>query len=484
MKSLALRRKISTFAGLNTIVKMTDKKEQTILDLARDKHTHQLLAQVRHNWDVAANRMVQIAKERKEGFYDDNGVEVMSVFCRMERVGSMLLALRNRPQALLLRGFRELLGQMRDDHRMDLELTTLLSPKATEQKIDAPTVWERIRQTYLGLAKGQDGNEAIVRKLFQTHYLPHMDDEQHLSWMKALIEPAQADEPHKDEQQELMESMAYLGANIGKVATNAKTQMALGLLLLHELASLLADACDIRQMADEVVDDIFETAKKELLESDAWKEYWRSHLAHLALMTGSTTLAEELRKDAEEVELQLLAIPGYLYNRWDESAEAFGRALKESDLSDEEMLHLLFCLAKKQALEGEGEAPDYRLQQMRSSVMEQAAKIFELSDERFDKIYERLWNEIVQNPIVGAQLADYRNGKHNRGFNMQCFCHIVGWLNREKHLYGASSPADLGKRLGDRNTWETYKDYIKRTKTVLSAQSISEIESIWAALRP
>ena len=63
---------------------------------------------------------------------------------------------------------------------------------------------------------------------------------------------------------------------------------------------------------------------------------------------------------------------------------------------------------------------------------------------------------------------------------MQCFCHIVGWLNREKHLYGNHSPSDLGKELGDKYSRETYKDYIKKTKTVLSQQSINELEDIWA----
>ena len=61
---------------------------------------------------------------------------------------------------------------------------------------------------------------------------------------------------------------------------------------------------------------------------------------------------------------------------------------------------------------------------------------------------------------------------------MQCFCQIVGWLNREKHFFGSSSPTDLGKKLGDKHSWETYRDYIKKTKTTLTDQSIKELESI------
>jgi hypothetical protein len=39
------------------------------------------------------------------------------------------------------------------------------------------------------------------------------------------------------------------------------------------------------------VDALFEEAKAELLNSEAWKNYWRSHLSHLALMGSDTSLA-------------------------------------------------------------------------------------------------------------------------------------------------------------------------------------------------
>jgi hypothetical protein len=241
---------------------------------------------------------------------------------------------------------------------------------------------------------------------------------------------------------------------------------------------LFVNYTDLQHKEDEEVDALFEEAKTELLNSEAWKDYWRSHLSHLALMASDGSLSDELKKDAEEVERYLLSMHGYIYNRWDESAEAFGRALKESDMSDDEMLHLLFYLAKKQALEDEGETPDNRLLRMRSSVKEKAERIKDLSDDKYYDAYESIWEDIVQNPILGDQLAKYRNGKHNSGFNMQCFCQIIGWLNREKHFYGSNSPSDLGKKLGDKHSWETYRDYIKKTKTTLTDQSIKELESI------
>jgi Fe-S cluster biosynthesis and repair protein YggX len=253
----------------------------------------------------------------------------------------------------------------------------------------------------------------------------------------------------------------------------------MGIMIMHQMTQIFAEYLDLRNMPDEAVDALFEDAKKELMESEAWSTYWRGHIGHLSLMIGGGTLQDELAKDAEEVERQLLDLNNYLYNQWDESPEAFGRALKESDMSDDEMLRMLFLLAKKAALENEGETPDLKLQKMRSKVKEYADQLFELVDDKYDYIYNKVWEDIVQNAIIGSQLSKFRTGRHNDGFNMQCFCHIVGWMSREYHMFGSSnSPADLGKKLGDKYSQDTLKDYIKKTKTMLTAQSISELDTI------
>ena len=111
---------------------MENLKEQTILELTRDMRTVELLELTAYNWNVAVGRMEQINKERAKGFYDDDGVEAMGAFNRLERVGTMLFALNERPQALLLQGLRGLLAEMSADHRMDAELTAMLSLKASD----------------------------------------------------------------------------------------------------------------------------------------------------------------------------------------------------------------------------------------------------------------------------------------------------------------------------------------------------------------
>jgi hypothetical protein len=460
---------------------MKDKQQEKMRDLlalAKDQEAQRMIDMMAYNWEVCASRMEQITKERQQGLFDDNGVEATAVFNRMERVGTLMAAVKDRPQALLLKGFREQLNKMNSDHRMDVEITSLISPNQSKTMIiDTPTIWVRMKEM-LEKKKPRTGKgDPIVRKMFKNRYLPNMEDEEAMDWMHSLSSTEPVDEETERAQMEAMDAMAYFGQTIGQVASGARQQIGMGLVIMHQMTLLFSELLDIRKMADEDVDALFEDAKKELLESDAWKSYWRGHISHLSLMKNSS-LAEELSKDADEVEQQLLDLHGYLYNKWDESPEAFGKALKESDMSDDEMLRLLFLLAKKAALELEGERPDNKLLTMRGKVKEYADKLYNLVDGKFDDIYDNMWEDIVQNAIIGSQLSDFRKGRHNDGFHMQCFCHIVGWMQREYRIFGNNAPTDLGKELGDRYSWETFKDYIKKRDVMLTAQSIKELDEI------
>lgn len=454
------------------------KKWEEMISLTTDHETVNMLQQLEYNWEVASSRMEQIAKEREQGLFDDSGVEVMAVFNRLERVGTLIFALKDRPQAVLLRGFRELLAKMNADRRMDAEVAAMISPAIVkDMRIDAPTIWKRIQEIYENLAESVESDSSMVRSIFKDRYLPNMDYEESLGWMMQFVKPVPEDEEKLEAQKEAIESLVFLGENIGKVAANTKQQMALGIIMIQQAVSIIGKAIDMRQMDNEIVDAIFEEAKHELMKSDDWRKYWRDHVGHLSLM-GNEQLSERLKADAEEVEQQLLDLHGYLYNKWDESEDAFGQALKESDMSDEEMLRLLFLLAKKEMLEKEGKLPDNRLPIMRKNVCELAEKVGTLCSDKYIDHYEKIWEDIVQNPIIGAQLAQFRNSGHNQGFNMQCFCHIIGWLMRAKQFFDTDSPTELGNKLGDKYNKETLKDYIKKTKIMLTAQSISELEAI------
>ena len=461
-----------------TMSQKEQKKWEEMICLTTDHEVEEMLRTLEYNWDTAASRMEQITHDRQLGLYDDSGVEAMAVFNRMERVGTLLFALYSRPQALLLSGFRSLLSRMNADHRMDAEIASLISPrKGREMVIDAPTIWKRIQETYERNTPSRQNDGAMLRKLFKDHYIPNMDDEDTMGWMTELVKLTPEDQEKLEFVNQMIDSMVYLSENLGKALSGSRQQIGMGLMMMQQAMETISQYADLGQMSNESADALFEEAKQELMKSEAWRTYWRDHVAHLSLM-GENQLAEQLKADAEEVEQQLLDLHGYIYNKWDESADAFGAALKESHLSDDEMLRLIFLLAKKEMLEKEGDLPDSHLLKMRNNVLEWAAKLDVLCSEKYYAHYEEIWQDIVQNPIIGAQLSEYRNGKHNKGFNMQCFCHIIGWLMREKQFFETDSPAELARVLGDKYSKDTFKDYIKKTNIVLTAQSVFELESI------
>lgn len=52
-------------------------KDRNRLELALDHETRQLISFIAYNWDAAASRMEQIANEREQGLYDDDGTEAI-----------------------------------------------------------------------------------------------------------------------------------------------------------------------------------------------------------------------------------------------------------------------------------------------------------------------------------------------------------------------------------------------------------------------
>ena len=358
---------------------MTDKKEQTIHELALDHQAQQLLKSIEHNWEVAASRMEQINQERDEALYDDDGVEVMAVFSRLERVGTMMFSMLSHPQALLLQGFHQQILKMAADHRIDRELVAMMGSHADSLSIGAPTLWKRLKDIFDKGVEESDDGLATVQSLYQQNYIPHMDAEQALSAMQAMVKSNERDE-HLTEQMQFMDEMVDFGENIGKIATLSKRKMAVGLSIIQMAVKLFVVHTDLKSKDDEAVDALFEDARKELLKSKAWKEYWRSHIGHLS-QKGS--IKTELQNDAEEVEQELLDFHRYLYTKMEESAEAFGRALKEAELSDEAMLRLLWLTAKKEAIQKEsgGHTPERAL--MEKGVGEAARKLYELAADKY-----------------------------------------------------------------------------------------------------
>lgn len=350
---------------------MNDDKEQRNIELAADHEVSRLLHMVTRNWEVAQSRMAQITQERKEGIYDDNGVEVMAVYVRMSRVYDCLVRLLNRPQAYLLPSVIDSLRPLAIDQSMDSELVRLLRLSFTNEEVETADLWTK-----------SGGNHAVVPQIAEIvkngltttigrYVIPHLPQEEIQEAAVALgnmVAQTQVDTDGKQDDGGLF----AIGGKLSAVVAENRLLMAIILLLRHEFVGMTCRYMDITLREDIEVANVFEQAKQQLLESDAWREYWSNHKQHLECKGGS--LDKQWKEDAEEVETCLLDMRGYIYNKWNESPEAFGQALKQQRLDDKDELLLLFYLAKKDAITKEIKILDEQREKIENDALEAAAK--------------------------------------------------------------------------------------------------------------
>ncbi len=326
---------------------MNDDKEQRNIELAADHEVSRLLHVVTRNWEVAQSRMAQITQERKEGIYDDNGVEVMAVYVRMSRVYDCLVRLLSRPQAFLLPSVIESLRPLAIDQSMDGELVRLLRLSFTNEEVETADLWTKSGGNHAVAPQIAEIVKNGLTKTIGRYVIPHLPPEEMQEAAVALgnmVAQTQVDTDGKQDDGGLF----AIGGKLSAVVAENRLLMAIILLLRHEFVGMTCRYMDITLREDIEVANVFEQAKQQLLESDAWREYWSNYKQHLECKGGS--LDKQWKEDAEEVETCLLDMRGYIYNKWNESPEAFGQALKQQRLDDKDVLQLLFYLAKKDAI--------------------------------------------------------------------------------------------------------------------------------------
>ena len=153
---------------------MNGDKEKRIIELAGDQEMMRLLNLATRNWEIAKNRVEQITQEREEGINDDNGVEMIPVFVRMERVYACMYNLLRRPQAYLLPSVINRLSPFINEKGMDAELVPLMSEKDESETDD---FWTMLSENQ---TEGIDFSAQIKKmftELMMKYVTPHLNPE-------------------------------------------------------------------------------------------------------------------------------------------------------------------------------------------------------------------------------------------------------------------------------------------------------------------
>ena len=429
-----------------------DDKEQRNIKLAADHEVRRLLDMAMHNWKVAQSRMSQIVQEREDGIYDDNGVEVMAVYARMERVYACITDLLRHPQAFLLPSVINGLRPFLNDDSMDKESTRLLTLSAHDEEVKTVDFWKTLSEYQTSNPHLDSNSEQMLTTLVTKYVMPYLAKEDLMEVLKNMINITKhANEVSKDDSNVM--NFFHLGGKVSEMAADNRPQMALALLMRHLFTEMVCNHIDRTQQNDTAMADVFEKAKQQLLESEGWREYWSNHKRHLERKGGS--LDEQWKADAEEVEQWLMNLRGYIYNSWNESPEAFGQALKREQLDDDTMLLLLFYLAKKDAIARETERPDERRETMDVNARAAAIKQTELPAELLTEKAQKYWKRLREAGFIVADGYALAEGvsANQAAFIADCMAGKLRLMYKWKpfqQLWGIKTLAQLA------GTWKDY----------------------------
>ena len=274
---------------------MNGDKEKRIIALAGDQEMMRLLNLATRNWEIAKNRVEQITQEREEGVNDDNGVEMIPVFVRMERVYACIYSLLLRPQAFLLSSVVNRLSPFINEKSMDAELTRLMYENDESEPVD---FWTLLSESKTEGIDFSTQIKKIYTELMMRYVTPHLDSEgieevvDGTSNLDSLVKSANEEGLNDN-------GLFTLSRKLKETARDNCGLMAIGLLLRHAVVNMICLHLYMQNYEDAAVANFFELAKKQLMESDAWHEYWAEHKR---LLEYKGSLAEQWKLDAAETE--------------------------------------------------------------------------------------------------------------------------------------------------------------------------------------
>jgi hypothetical protein len=94
------------------------------------------------------------------------------------------------------------------------------------------------------------------------------------------------------------------------------------------------------------------------------------------------------------------------------------------------------------------------------AVMESAAKLSDLVNDAWFPLYHDMWQDLIQDETIYAQLKVSRKSPHNNLFTARFFCHLVGEMKKSA-IFGGHSDRDLALKLTDKYSIETFRKNIQ-----------------------
>ncbi len=442
-----------------------------------DERAEQLTALLCHHWEVATQRLDTLAQEVKSGMDTCIEAEVYAALMRTQHVVMALMELNKIPTTYLFSEYLERINKTVSNTSIRQSFMTLvqrLLGGASSNKQATP-FFNLVFQTMTQHVTLPTEQQETIRKIVSLQYIfgvcaQHLNPKE-LMMVAQILQDVNT-EGDAEEQEEIisqLQNMRQVIETLDRQMSENLQMMLIGLLLLILLPGLFVSLMQQRRTDRKAMAQFFNKVLMQVRESNRWWEYWQERRETLRVVSDSSSWKDIMTAERTKERKELGKVPGGLFAKWSTDRKTFDEFFLDTHLDDDALRHFIFHLATLSEIARElnptTKFGDEQLvlddqQRVGEAVLEAASKLGNLVAKTWEKHYEALWHELIQDETIFAHLKVTRKSPHNNLFTARFFCHLVGELKKSA-VFGAHSDNDLAEKLTKKQYVGTFRKNIQ-----------------------
>lgn len=451
--------------------------EENIKKIVDDERAEQLTAQLCRHWDVASQRLTELAQDLEADLDTCVEAEVYAAMMRMQSSVMALMELHQMPCVLLFSEYLDRIAQSISNTSMRQSVMLLLQRmQANQPAKQRASFFDMVSQTlaqHSALSKEQQEviNEQVspMQSIFAlcAQYLKPNE----LMMVAQIIQSmnAEGDATNLEETTKHLQEMRTAMDDLTGKMDESLQMMLIWLAILMMLPELIVRIMKQRQADSKLMADVFNKVLARTRESTEWWNYWKERRETLRVVSDSNSWKEIMTAERTKERAELGQVPGGLFAKWTTDRKAFDKDFLDARLDDDTLRHFIFHLTTLYEIAreldpatkfGHEHLVKDELQQVGDAVLEAASKLHDLVANTWFPHYEAMWQELIQDEEIFAHLKVTRKSPHNDLFTARFFCHLVGELKKSA-VFGAHSDSDLAEKLTEKQYVGTFRKNIQ-----------------------
>ncbi len=440
-----------------------------------DERAEQLTAQLCRHWEVATERLEELAKELADGMATCVEAEVYAALMRMQSSMMALMELNKLPTACLFSEYLDRIAQTVSNASIRQSVMALTERLLGEkQASQLASFFDTIAQLLAqNAALPTEQQEAIRQQVSPIQHIfavfaRHLKPED-LMMVASVIQNLNADGDDQKEVANYITDMRQTMDDLASKMSENFQMMLIWLICLMLLPGLLVNLMRQSRANSKAMARLFNEVLVRVRESCAWWNYWKDHRETLRVVSDDSSWKDIMTAERAKEREELGRVPGGLFAKWTTDRKAFEEEFLSAHLSDDALRHFIFHLAALSEIArefnpttkfGSEQLVNNELQKVGEDVLSAAQNLHGLVAEAWSSHYDAMWQELIQDETIFARLKVTRNSPHNNLFTARFFCHLVGEM-KKRAVFGAHSDNDLAEKLTTKKSAGTFRKNIQ-----------------------